>query len=228
MRTVTAGSLAETLNNLDEAFFLQRALTRAERITAARWIAERQGKYGSYADMFAPTDRDFEKGIKVFTGESVRSGAATGHILGEEACRALVLLKVPDPMTKAALARARFGMLRRLRETETRSKVHGIYCCGICSAAYWRNVAAGGLDRREARLAAGMKQLRAHRLGDGQWRRFPFFYTLLALSEIRLKSAVEEIRYAAPRCERYLKHAHGTGAFARRRRLLAERILARA
>jgi len=226
MRTIVAGSLAETLNNLNETFFFKRDPTRAERTAAARWIAERQGKPGSYAGMFAPTDRDFEKGIKVFTGEAVHTNAATGHILGEEACRVLMLLDVPDPTVKAALARARQGMLKRLRETENRSKVHGMYCCGICSPAYWRNITAGGLDRGEARLAAGMKQLKAHRLGNGHWRRFPFFYTLLALSEIDLKSATAEINYAASVCERYLKHRSGPSPFSRRRRLLAERVLA--
>jgi hypothetical protein len=227
MKTVVTNSLAETLNTLNEAFFLKRDLTWAERIAAARWIADRQGRLGSYAGMFAPTVRDFKNGIKVFTGEAVRSNAATGHILGEEACRALIRLDVPDPKVKAAQARARLGMLKRLRDTENRGKVHGMYCCGICSVAYWRNVTAGGLDRNQARLTAGMKQLRAHRLGNGQWRRFPFFYTLLALSAIDLKSAAGEMKYAAPVCERYLKHSHGTGAFARRRRLLAECILAR-
>lgn len=226
MRTIVASSLAETLNNLNEALFFKRDLTRTERLTAARWIAERQGKPGSYAGMFAPTGRDFKKGIKVFTGEAVRSNAATGHILGEEACRVLMLLDVPDPIVKAALARARQGMLKRLRETENRNKVHGMYCCGICSAAYWRNITAGGLDRGEARLTAGMKHLKAHRLGNGQWRRFPFFYTLLALSEIDLKSAIAEINYAAPVCKRYLKRRSSPSPFSRRRRLLAERILA--
>jgi hypothetical protein len=177
--------------------------------------------------MFAPTDKDFKRGVKVFTGEAVRSNAATGHILGEEACWALILLNVSDASVKDALNRASLGMLKRLKEYETQWKVHGTYCCGICSDSYWRHLIVGGLDKNKQRLAAGMKKLKSYRIGDGQWRRFPFFYTLLALNEIKLKSAIEEMRYAAPACEQYLKRARTGNKYSQRRRLLVERILAR-
>ena len=227
MKLVNINSLAETLDTINEAFFHGHQLSKAQREEAAKWIASRRGKPGSYACMFAPTDRDFKKGVKVFTGEAVRSNAATGHILGEEACRALILLNVSDAAVKDALNRANLGMLKRLKEYETQWKVHGTYCCGICSASYWRNIVVGGLDKNEQRLAAGMKKLKSYRLGNGQWRRFPFFYTLLALNEIELKSAIAEMRYAAPVCERYLKRTRSGNKYSQRRRDLAERILAR-
>jgi len=226
MKIVSENSLALTLDALNEAFFYERRLTKIEKLAAAKWIAGRRGKPGSYAGMFAPTDKDFKQGIKVFTGEPVRSNAATGHILGEEACRALILLKISNPEVKAALNRANDEFLTRLREYETKWKVHGMYCCGICSASYWRNIVAGGLDKREQRLATGMRKLKNYRLGNGEWRRFPFFYTLLALNEIELKSALDEMRYAAPVCERYLKRAKTGSKYSRRRHDLAERILA--
>ena len=227
MELVNVNSLAETLDSINEAFFYKKTLSKSQKEEAAKWIAERRGKPGSYAGMFAPTDKDFKKGIKVFTGEPVRSNAATGHILGEEACRALILLNVSNPEVKTALNRANNGFLKRLREYETQRKVHGMYCCGICSASYWRHLVVGGLDKNEQRLTAGMKKLKSYRIGDGQWRRFPFFYTLLALSEIELKSAIAEMRYAAPVCERYLKRAASGSKYTQRRRDLAKRILAR-
>lgn len=226
MKLVNLNSLAATLDAINEAFFYGHQLTKIQKLEAAKWIASRRGKPGSYAGMFAPTNSDFKKGIKVFTGEPVRSNAATGHILGEEACRALKLLKVSNSEVKAALNRANDEFLKRLREYETKWKVHGMYCCGICSASYWRNIVAGGLDKKEQRLAAGMKKLKNYRLGNGVWRRFPFFYTLLALNEIELKSANEEMRYAAPVCERYLKRAKSGSKYSQRRNDLAERILA--
>lgn len=226
MKLVNINSLAETIDSINEAFFYKKTLLKSQREEAAKWIAGRRGKPGSYASMFAPTDRDFKKGIKVFTGEPVRSNAATGHILGEEACRALILLNVSDKEVKDPLNRANNGMLKRLREYETKQKVHGMYCCGICSASYWRNIVVGGLDKNEQRLATGMKKLKSYRLGDGQWSRFPFFYTLLALSEIKLKPALDEMRYAAPVLDRYLKRATSSSKYTQRRRDLAERILA--
>ena len=227
MVTLNTQSLAKTVDAVNDAFFHRRHLTQPNRKELAWRIAQRRGKPGSYAGMFAPTDVDVRNGIRVYTGELVRSGAAIGHILGEEACRALILLGVEDSTVREALERATNGMLRRLRQTEDMSKVHGMYCCGICSVAYWRNAMVGGLDRNEERLAAGMAALRAHRTDDGRWRRFPFYYTLLALSEMRLKAAQNEMRYAAPLLERYMKRRVADSRFSERRHIICERILAR-
>ncbi len=227
MLTVNSGSLAETLDTINDAFFYRRRLTATNRKELTGWIAERRGKSGSYAGMFAPTRDDLRNGIRVYTGEPVRSDAAIGHVLGEEACRGLRLLDVADNTIHEALRRATEGMLHRLRQTEDSQKVHGMYCCGLCSVAYWRNVMVGGLDRNEERLAAGMVALRAHRIGDGHWRRFPFYYTLLALSEINLKPALNEMRYVAPLLERYVKRKGSNSRFLERRRVISERILAK-
>ncbi|MCJ7576141.1 MAG: hypothetical protein MUO80_05655 [Dehalococcoidia bacterium] len=227
MVIVNTESFAETLDAVNDAFFHQRRLTKPNRKELARWITERRGKSGSYAGMFAPTGIDLHNGVRVYTGEIVGSGAAIGHVLGEEACRALILLGVHDSTVREALERATGGMLRRLRQTEDSGKVHGMYCCGVCSVAYWRNVMVGGLDRNEERLTAGMAALRAHRIDDGHWRRFPFYYTLLALSEMNLKSALDEMRYAAPLLERYVRKRIPDSRFSKRRRVMSERILAK-
>lgn len=177
--------------------------------------------------MFAPTVEDLRNGVRVYTGELVRSGAAISHILGEEACRALILMDVEDTTIKRALEQATAGMLKRLGQTEDSGKVHGMYCCGICSVAYWRNVLVGGLDRNEDRLTSGVAALKAHRSNDGRWRRFPFYYTLLALNEIDLRPALDEMRYAAPLLARYVKRTAADSRFAERRRIISQRILAK-
>ncbi len=223
MRLVNEGSLALTLDAVNEAVFLGRRISRPARVGAATWIAGRQGMPGSYADMFAPTEKDFVE-AHVFTGEAIASRAATGHILGEEAIRALQLLAVETPEVRAALARAKEGMEGRV--TDTASQPVGMYCCGTCSCAYWRNLAVGGLTRAEARLAQGMKDMRARRLGTGKWRFFPFFYAVLALTEIGLRGARTELRYAAPVLERYLQRAATDNVISRRRHAAAERALA--
>ena len=103
-----------------------------------------------------------------------------------------------------------------------------MYCCGICTCAYWRHLAAGGLSRNAERLAAGMQALKAHRLDSGRWRRFPFFYTLLALTEIDVALSRSEMQFAAPPCERYLKTCRITSPLITRRKRVAEMILATA
>ncbi len=226
MSLVDTKSLGATLNAVNEALFFGQRLTKTERAEVAKWIASRQRLPRSYAGMFAPTDRDYSEGARVFTGEKIASRAATGHILGEEALRALLLLGVDTTAVRAAVAEAQVEMERRLRDAEASGHRTGMYCCGNCSCAYWRNLSAGGLSRAERRLAMGMEDLKARRLGTGKWWSFPFYYTVLALTAIDLPGAVTELRYAAPALERYLKRPESDERYQVRRRAVAERALA--
>jgi hypothetical protein len=223
MKLVRANSLSDTLDNINEAFFYNQTLSKSEREEAAKWLASRQGKQGSYASMFAPTERDFARNAKLFTGEKVSSRAAIGHILGEEACRALIILKSKDTEVQDALKRASDGMMKALNSAGTETR--GFYCCGICSASLLRHLAVGGLDHSEKRLVNGIKILKSYRKGNGEWGRFPFYYTLLALSEIDLKPAITEMQYAAPICERYLTRTKNNNKYSVRKYNLCERVL---
>ena len=97
-----------------------------------------------------------------------------------------------------------------------------------CTASVWRHLAAGGLTRGRERLAAGVELLKVYRDRDGGWRRFPFHYTLLALTGMNGKGVVDEMQVAAPRLEQMLKRRGRGDRFDLRRRAVAERILARA
>jgi len=227
MSLVDPSSLGVTLDAVNEALFFGQRVTKADRAEAAKWIVSRQGLPRCYAGMFAPTDQDFSEGARVFTGEKIASGAATGHILGEEALRALLLLGLDTAAIRTAVANAQAGLETCLRAWENRGYSTGMYCCGTCSCAYWRNLTAGGLSHAEHRLKAGMEKLKARRLGTGKWRIFPFHYTVLALTDIALPGAVEELRYAAPVLERYLKQPAKDDLYHLRRRAVAERALSR-
>jgi hypothetical protein len=120
-------SLAATLDAINDALFFGRRIPKAEAARAARWVAGRQGLPGSYAGMFAPTARDYSGGIRLFTGERVTSGAATGHILGEEACRALLLLGAGGRGVREALGRAIDSMDDRLSRSESERGRRGFY-----------------------------------------------------------------------------------------------------
>jgi hypothetical protein len=225
MRIVDQESLAETLDRINDAIFFGREIPKPKKIEAARWIASRQGLGRSYAGMPAPTDKDFTNSATLFTGEKLKTRASTAHILGEEACRALVLLDVRESAVKDALRLATEGMKSRLGPADC---APGMYCCGTCSVAYWRHLMVGGLANQEKALVAGMKDLKRHRDGKGRWRRFPFYYTLLALAELDLKGAVDEMRYAVPSCERALKARGMTNRYGVRKVELLERVLKRA
>ncbi len=227
MKILHPNSLADTLDALNEVLFMGHSLARPERNKLLGWIASRQGVKGSYRGMFAPTSLDFRRGIRLFTGERVISGAAIGHILGEEASRAVIMLNGSSPEARQALKRSNKGIMKALMSCETRVRVRGFYCCGTCTVALWRHLAVGGLNKSKQRLTAGLKVLRKYRDGTGKWRRFPFYYTLLALSELDGRYATDEIQYAAPVCERLLQRTSVKNRISKRRKLLLERILAK-
>lgn len=70
--------------------------------------------------------------------------------------------------------------------------------------------------------------LAASRADNGRWGRFPFFYTLLALTEIDIPTARLELRWAAPAVERSLKALRRAGHYTQRRRAVLKRALERA
>ena len=168
-------SLSQTVDAISAAHFNGRTLTAAERGQAARWIAGRQGLPGAYAGTFAGFPSERSSGVALFTGERIASASAR-HILGEEASRALRQLGVRDPNVTRALGGADSGLLRCLERAaeDPRNGNPGLFCCGRCSVGLWRNLLAGGLDRREERLRRGASHLRSMRDGAQQWRRFPF------------------------------------------------------
>jgi hypothetical protein len=61
--------------------------------------------------------------------------------------------------------------------------------------------------------------------GEHQWRRFPFWYTVLALSEMDCAEARLELKYAAPALEQAASRAVPSSVHARRRYELAVRTL---
>lgn len=227
MPPLSPTSLGSTVDALAEALFFHTKAPAAQLTAATRWIASRQGLPGSYAGMFAPTTSD-ARGFRLFTGEMVRSRAGIGHLLGEEACRLLAALAPKDRSVRAALDQAVQGMAARLDEFEHRGCRPGTYCCGTCTAGYWRNLATGLLPRAAERLPSGLAQLRQQRTGDGTWRRYPFFYTSLALTEISPDLAGDELHYAAARWRRILPRLErAQSPFARRRAEVGRRLLAR-
>jgi hypothetical protein len=222
---IDSQSLAQTVDSVNEAYFMGDRVTAKESEEIALWIAARQGLEGAYARMFAPTPYDLKHGIRVFTGEAIVPSASLRHVSGEEACRAILLLKPRSKQVQAALERATEGMMAALERAGRIRK--DFFCCGRCDPALWRHISAGGLKGSDEWIAKGMKTLKAHRDGSGKWRRFPFFYTLLALTEIDLPSAIQEIKYVAPVCERYVKRGRPSNRLMQRRRIVAERILAK-
>jgi len=217
MKLLNTKSLAATVDAVNDVLFFGRAIPAAEKLKIAQWLASRQGEKHSYSGLPAPTDMDLN-GIKLFTGEPIATGAGVCHILGEEALRIMLFFGKKDAAVRRAIAQSCESMLKRIG-----SPYAGGYCCGKCSVAYWRTLLAGGFDNQEVRLANGLKSLNKYRDGKGRWGHYPFYYTLLALSEMDSRQAIAEMRYAAPILERMRR---GNNAFSLRRQKLAQIVLA--
>jgi hypothetical protein len=133
---------------------------------------------------------------------------------------------VKDRQVQEALARAVRGLAARFDDAERGGSSPGFYCCGACTVAYWRNLAAGLFPRSEERLRLGLAELTRLRAGDGKWRRCRFFYTCLALTEIGPRLARAEMQYAAAYWQRHLKKlALAEGRVASRRAAVGQRLL---
>ena len=229
MALVNTDSLGATLDALNDRFQTGTAISAKDRREAALFIASRQGLPGSYRGMFAPTELDYKAGHTFYTGESIRTGAGTAHTMSEEALRALALLGVQHKARDAAIAGATAALERILAES---TSPPGFFCCGACTAALWRNLSAGGFPKREQLLAAGLKIVERLRDGKGRWKRFPFYYTVLALDGLaspglKLPGALRELKYAAPSVERALKSTSNSPVITQRRRALCKSVLAK-
>jgi hypothetical protein len=119
MKLLHEDSLALTVNAINDVFSLGEKAFTIEKKKAATFIASRQGMQYSYAGMFAPTKRDMEEGALLYTGERIKSGAATMHILGEESIRALLKLNVKNKKVTDALKLAENNMLNRFNESKS-------------------------------------------------------------------------------------------------------------
>ena len=127
MNLLHENSLGKTLDAINDALFFEKQIPQEEARRTARWIVGRQGLPTSYAGMFAPTSEDYNEGVRLFTGERISSRVGAGHILGEEACRALLLLDVGLGDVENALKQAMHCMELQLRESEAEDPRPGFY-----------------------------------------------------------------------------------------------------
>ncbi len=211
-------SLMKTIDNFNERILFSEPISQEEKLEATRWILTQQGKKGSYRKMFAPTDADFEQGIRLFTGERLQSASAR-HIMGQEAARLIWLFGSADPIVRAAHERASDWMADSHEFQET-----GTFCCGRCTLAFWRHFRVGNFENKTGLISKGLQTMKQYRFADGKWSRYPFFYSIYTLVDLDLTPAREELTYARPLMERYLKHPR-EGTYSKRRIRILQRAL---
>ncbi|MDD4663999.1 MAG: hypothetical protein PHD83_04970 [Caldisericia bacterium] len=220
-------SLSNTVNNVLHAELFSETIPSREKEKIALWISKRRGIKGSYHGLFAPTEADFKEGVHLFTGEPITSGAATSHILGEEAMGLLQRWNLTIPEVQQALTTAKKSWRAKIAEDEEiYGRPMGMFCCGKCTNAYWRGLLNGSLDKADTRLPRGLEILKSLRDGKGKWRRFPFYNTVWVLYDIHSKASKEELHYVAPLLERYISRKPTTvSSYYSRRLQIIQNIL---
>jgi len=215
---LVSDSLQETLWRLEEVRqgFRSKSVPRVQE--ALEWVLSRQGLKGSYCNLFMPTAKDIDHGVHLLTGEHVETNAATRHILGEEALRTAIVWKLDSsrPVAEA---------LEGLNQILDRGGKNGRYCCYTCTVSFLRTLAVAKTDSADEILEKGLNFINRARSSDGKWHGFPFYYTLLFLSETKLPSAQEELRHAGKIAERLLKRYHRNDRTSLFRRLGLEAAL---
>jgi hypothetical protein len=192
-------SLAETLWRLEEARLGFRPKSVIQVEEALEWVVSRQGLEGSYMNLFAGTEKDM-LGVELPTGERIES-AALRHILGEEALRVTILWNLESSNN---VRKAINGFNQLLVRGENSARNSGFYCCYKCTPAFLRTLGVVKPGDWKKTLEKGIQKIKLERTNDGRWHGFPFFYTLLTLSEMDLPSAKAELRYASKLAQKLL------------------------
>lgn len=206
MKLLDKTSLANTIDNVNEALFYNEKISKSEAKEIVKWISSRLNTEYSYNGSFGITAKDFKSNkIYTFTGERLSSPASMRHIMAEEASRVLRQLSEITGAKIPALEESDKRLLKGIKASEAEGKPVGTYCCGPCTVGLWRNMAVGGLRAYSKKLSKGLTVLKKFRDGKGSWRRFPFYYTISVLSELNSDEAKKEMRYAKGKIERSCK-----------------------
>ena len=217
-KVLVPDSLQETLWRLEEVRQGFGSKSVADVQEALRWVLARQGLQGSYFNLFMPTNQDLSQGVRLPTGERMLSDAGTRHVLGEEALRTVIVWKLRSSSAVTQALKGFNGLL------EAGGKA-GSWCCHTCTIAFLRTLPVVKPSKWDRILEKGLNRIKKARTPDGRWHGFPFYYTLLTLSEMDTPSARAELRHASKIAERLLKRYHSDDRISRFRRLALEATL---
>jgi len=209
-------SLSETIDAVSARLAEGKPLPAAERENVVAWLLGRQIQAGRGSGMFAPFPGEYEAGVRLFTGERLRTRVATRNVLALESARILSALAGESADVRKALSRSSVAMGHACFALS--------HCvigeCAHSSIAYMRDAASDRSGDRRKWIENHLHVIREHRDGQGRWTRFPFYYTLLALLEVGTPSANSELEYARPACRRVVGRASSGDHVMRRRRIL--------
>ena len=231
--------LAETVARVNHARFFGETITQQQARAVDRLIVSRYAqdipaavrnavkpnpRWASIPKSFNLTVKERRAKPTTYTGEPL-ANASLRMVHSREAARALFICGAVLGRT----APEALSLCEAVRTTANSLKKQGspLFCCGPCTVSVWRLTGIGARVPDDAALDHLLSALRTHRDEKGAWRRFPFFYTLLALLELDHRKAAAELKYAVPECERKRKGLEPGNVIAARRIAVLDRVLSR-
>jgi hypothetical protein len=215
-------SLTATIESASERILQQQPVNKAQSEEITSLLVGRQVLSGKNAAFFLPFASERDTKPRLFTGEPLHTDFAYRHIQLIEAARLLVLLGIEHVAVQHSISRAEQCM-----SASCYSKFCAKGECKAISIAYMRYLACFTNEDADSKLLHFLMNLGSFRDGKGRWRGFPFFYTLLMLTELDDAVASQELEYAAPACAKWLDQIDAPNHFSNRRQLIISNVLSR-
>jgi hypothetical protein len=187
-RLVDRNSLYRTVQNAARFLYQGGILTEDDQDLLVDHILNHQNRYKGF--LFYPTILEREDGIRLISGETPRTRLLANNSVELETLRLLALL-----------GQERASVLEVFSEADLRLKEQcfaGVCLTGECPAAsiaYLRYLTARDPYQYAAEIRHGLEIVKQNRSGNGRWKKFPFRFTLLWLTDLPLDFSGEELEY---------------------------------
>jgi hypothetical protein len=198
MDTPKKPGLAQSINAISRALIEGKIYSENEKAEIAAFIFDHKNPVDGFT--FYPTDAERIKGIQLVTGEKAKTQLLANNALELEALRILSILTPRD----SRLLQLHEKADQRLQKL----CFYDICITGECAAAsiiFLRYLTTLTQNDHSEKIHCGLSSLKQMRDGSGRWRKFPFFYTLLWLTELTWPEAIHELAYALPAYQPLIK-----------------------
>ncbi len=214
-------SLFAAIDACSEDYLYRKTISFEDRQALVALFTSRQILSGPNSGFFTRDTTEPDERTQLFTGETLHTKLASRHIPLIEIPRLLILLAVMDEASLRCI---------ELADQRMRSMCYSEFCasgeCRALTIAYMRYLNAKESDKLAGRLSDFLEQLRTFRDGKGGWRGFPYFYTMLMLSELD-DIARYELEYSRPRLEKMAEQRKPDQPISLRCWAITETILSR-
>jgi hypothetical protein len=197
MNITDEGNLFKTITNAAMFLFNGGSYTPSENVILTRWILSHQNRYKGF--IFYPTQADRENGIRLFSGEKPKTKFLADNAVELETLRILALIQPEALEVQQILQKANE---RLFRLCFANGCIQGE--CAHASIAFMRYLTAYNVNGSSDKFGQTLEILKQKRSGDGKWHDFPFFFTLLWLTDLPYSFAYDELSYSHDYCKRLL------------------------